>query len=96
MLQVLSANRLRDGIIVYLSPSGDWRPQIGEAALFSSKEASEAALAKAHAAVAANLVIDPLIVDVTESPKGRTALSLRNSIRALGPTVKFRGSSTAA
>ncbi len=96
MMRVLSANRLRDGIIVYLSPSGEWRPQIGEAALFTTEEASEAALAKARAAVTANLIVDPLIVDVTESPKGRKALSLRNSIRALGPTVNFKGSSTAA
>jgi len=96
MQRILSANRLRDGIIVYLSSTGEWLPQIDAAAVFTSQEASDAALAKARADIAANLILDPVVVDVTEGPKGKRAVGLRNAIRALGPTVKFKRSSTAA
>lgn len=96
MLRVMSANRLADGTIVYLGPDGSWVTHIGEAARLTSDAASDAALAKARASVAANLVLDPLIIDVTDGAEGLRATTLRNAIRALGPTIKFKGSSQAA
>jgi hypothetical protein len=96
MLRVMSANRLTDGIIVYLGPQGEWLSHIGAASRLTSEEACEAAMAKARAAVAANLILDPLIVDVTEGAEGLHAKSLRNAIRAAGPSVNFKGSSPAA
>jgi hypothetical protein len=96
MLRVISANRLRDGIVVYLGPEGDWVDTIGAAALFTSETACEAASAKAKAAIAANLIVDPLIVDVIEGANGRRATTLRNAIRAFGPTIDFQTSSPAA
>ncbi len=51
MLRVMSANRLRDGIIVYLGPYGDWVTRIGDASLLTSEDACAAASAKARAAV---------------------------------------------
>jgi hypothetical protein len=96
MQRILSANRLRDGVIVYLGPHGDWVSHIGDATLLTSEAASEAALAKAKQALAANLIIDPLMVDITEDDEGRRATTLRNAIRAAGPTVNFKGSAPAA
>jgi hypothetical protein len=95
MLRVISANRLRDGIIVYLGPHGDWVTEIGAATLLTSEAACEAGQAKARAAMAANLIVDPLMVDVTEGAEGRRATTLRNAIRAFGPTIKFQTSSPA-
>lgn len=96
MLRVISANRLQDGIVVYLGAHEDWVTDIGEAALFTSEAACDAGWGKARHAMAANFIVDPLIVDVTEGAEGRHATTLRNAIRALGPTVNFKGSSPAA
>jgi hypothetical protein len=96
MLRVISANRLRDGIVVYLGPQGEWVSQIGEAALLTSQDACDAAQAKARASLAANVIVDPLVVDVVEDPEGRRATTLRNAIRAFGPTVDFQASSSQA
>lgn len=96
MQRVLSANRLRDGVIVYLGPYGDWVSRIEDAALFTTEATVEAATAKARHALAANEIVDPLLVEVTEDEDGRRATTLRNAIRALGPTVNFKGSAPAA
>ncbi len=96
MLRIISANRLRDGIVVYLGPRGDWVADLASAAVFTSEEACEAGWAKTRQAVADNLVLDPLCVDVTECTEGRRATTLRNAIRALGPTIDFKVSSPAA
>ncbi len=92
MLRIISANRLQDGTVVYLGPSGDWVTQLSEAILFTSDEASEADLAKARGAMTSNLVVDPLIVEITEDGAGRRATTLRNAIRVCGPTVTFKSS----
>lgn len=97
MQRVLSANRLRDGVIVYLGPYGDWVTRIEDAALFTTEAASEeAATARARHALAANEIVDPLMVEVTQDSDGRRTTTLRNAIRALGPTVNFKGSAPAA
>jgi hypothetical protein len=96
MQRVLSANRLRDGVIVYLGPYGDWVTRIEDAALFTTEAASEAATGRARHALAANEIVDPIMVEVTQDGDERRATTLRNAIRALGPTVNFKGSAPAA
>jgi hypothetical protein len=96
MLRVISANRLRDGTVVYLSAHGSWVTHFEEAALLTSEEACEAGQAQAHASLAANAIVDPLLVDVVEDAEGRRATTLRNAIRAAGPSIEFQTSSSAA
>jgi len=96
MQQIISANRLRDGLVVYLGPGGEWVTDIAEALVFTSDEACAAGRVKAQHAVAANVVLDPLVVDLAEESDARTATTLRNRIRAFGPTVDFKPSSPAA
>lgn len=89
MPQVVSANRLSDGIVVYLGPEGNWVERLETAALFPSEAECAAGLEKARAAVAANVIVDPFAVAVVEDGGGRRAASLRDAIRALGPTIQF-------
>ncbi|HEY5226507.1 MAG TPA: DUF2849 domain-containing protein [Methylovirgula sp.] len=96
MLRVISANRLRDGIVVYLGSHGEWVTDFADAVLLTSEEACESGQAQARASLAANVIVDPLLVDVVESTEGRRATTLRNAIRAAGPTVEFQTSSSAA
>ncbi|HYP57181.1 MAG TPA: DUF2849 domain-containing protein [Beijerinckia sp.] len=89
MLKVVSANRLTDGIVVYLRPDGTWADQLNQANCFESEALAEAGLEAARNDAKKNLILDPFLVEVTANPEGLHAVSLRNAIRAKGPTVDF-------
>ncbi len=89
MSQVISANRLIDGIVVYAGRDGAWADALGAAKIFTSKAEAEAALLLAQNDVKRNLVVDPCLVEVTEEARGVRAVTLRESIRARGPTIDF-------
>ena len=84
---VVTANRLRDGIVVWSGPGYRWVEMLADAALFDEKSvepALEAAVAseKRHEVVApyktgAGLIDGRLVPDTG-----------REQIRALGPTVR--------
>ena len=96
MQQIISANRLTDGLVVYLGAYGEWVTDIAAATVFDTEEGREAAKAKAQHALTANFIIDPLVVDITDGGGARRATTLRNTIRAQGPTINFRTSSPTA
>lgn len=84
-LQVASANRLADGIVVFLSDSGDWVPELERAALARDKRAAEILLERARAE--AFTVVEPYLVAVSEDDDGTLEpLSLRERIRTSGLT----------
>jgi len=89
MPQVISANRLIDGLVVYAGRDDSWVHELGEAKIFTSKAEAEAALLLAQNDVKCNLVVDPCLVEVTEEASGLRAVTLRESIRARGPTIDF-------
>ncbi|SFK44274.1 DUF2849 domain-containing protein [Methylocapsa palsarum] len=89
MTQVISANRLVDGRVVYLSADGSWGEAIDAARLFATANETEAGLAAAQEDVARNLIIDPFLVGVAFSGGLLRAGSLRDEIRARGPTVGY-------
>jgi sulfite reductase (NADPH) hemoprotein beta-component len=82
-IQVLTANRLDDGEVVFWS--GDaWVKAFGDAHLFEGQGAGEQALSDAKGLT--TVLIDPYLIDVTLN-RGRPApVSYRERIRALGPT----------
>jgi Protein of unknown function (DUF2849) len=86
---VISANRLVDGIVVYVSRESTWAGRFDEATVFASQAEAEAALRLATEDAKRNLVVDPCVVEVSEGPSGLRAVTLRESIRARGPTVGF-------
>ena len=59
-------------------------------------ESVQAGLDQAKAAIAASKVIDAFAVSVAQSADGLHAVSLRNAIRELGPTIAFKTSPAAA
>jgi hypothetical protein len=89
MTQVISANRLVDGIVVYLAADGSWSESIDGARLFAAANESEAGLATARLDVTRNLVIDPFLVSVTPDGGRLRAGLLRDEIRARGPTIDY-------
>lgn len=84
-LHVASANRLIDGLVVYLDDAGQWTPRLDRAAL--ARDRSESAILLERARAEAFMVVDPFLVAVTEDDDGTIEpLSLREKIRAAGLT----------
>ena len=84
--QAVTANRLRDGAPVYFIGDGRWSPSIDDAA-HATAEAAESLLAEAQASPTPLPVVAPYLIDaVLEDGRLRPA-SLRERIRAFGPTV---------
>ena len=85
-LQVVTANRLRDGIVVYLAADGGWRERVADAAI--ADDQGERLMALASAAVEARLVIDPYLIEVVEDGGLVRPSRYREVIRATGPSVE--------
>ena len=87
--QVISANRLDNGIVVYLTAYGDWTERLAHAQVIDGKDQGEAALDVAFGAVEACIVVDPYLIDIDDSGGERRPTLNRELIRALGPTVRL-------
>ncbi|MFI4986356.1 MAG: DUF2849 domain-containing protein [Alphaproteobacteria bacterium] len=85
-LEIVIANRLRDGRAVYRSASG-WSRHLAEAQVAGSEAEAEALLALAKRSIAANEVVDPYLIDVVEEEGRLVPARRRERIRARGPTV---------
>ena len=84
-LQVVTANRLSDGVVVFLDDAGGWMPSLDRAAVARDARAGEILLERGRAGQAS--VVDPLLIAVIEHEDGRIEpLSLREKIRASGLT----------
>ena len=87
MQQVVTANRLRDGTVVFFGPGEGWVDRLADATVFTSVEASTAALQSAQRDEAKNIVLDIYAIDVADQGGVLKPVKLREAIRAQGPTV---------
>jgi hypothetical protein len=87
--KVLTANRLADGDVVFLTRSGSWSLNIDEAALALEPDAANALEARGNEAVQGNHVTGPYLFDAERRDGRVRALHIRERIRALGPTVRL-------
>ena len=88
MPEILTANRLYDGDVVYRTAMGEWVADVDAAELIDDAAQLAAAEAAAQADVKASKVLDVVTIPV-EVPDGRIVPKrLRERIRAFGPTVK--------
>jgi hypothetical protein len=85
---VVTANRLLDGFVVYLTAGGGWSERLADAAVAASKEAAAALLAVAEAQARAGRVIGPYTFDVAAADGHPQPLGRRETIRTLGPSVR--------
>lgn len=84
-MQIVTANRLRDGRVVFRDGAGRWVEALAAAAVFDVA-AAKAAVEASDADVAARLIVEPYAIDVVEGPDGITPKTMREKIRAGGPT----------
>lgn len=87
MSEVITANRLIDGIVVFQANDG-WVEDFAQAAIYETADVSKAALARAKEDETRDVVVEPYAV-VVELRSGHYApKALREFIRASGPTTR--------
>lgn len=88
MPQMLIANRLRDGRVVFLTEDGAWVEAIRAGQVADSESEGERLLALARRAEAACEVVDPYLIEVRARDGAPEPVVWREAIRASGPTVQ--------
>ena len=85
-LQIVTANRLRDGQVVFLTRSGEWTSDIARAAVARDEAAAQRLLAIGTVAAAESRIVEPYLTAVREDGESIVPVSLRERIRAQGLT----------
>ncbi len=88
MSEIVTANRLADGVVVFQDARGGWVEDFAGAAVHADAAALKAALALAGEAVAQSRIVDPYAVEVEWRNGHYAPKALREAIRASGPTVR--------
>ena len=86
--QIVTANRLGDGIAVFLTRNGEWSEAIDDAALALEPKAAAALEQRAKQSENACLVTGSYLVDAERLGGRVRAAHIRERMRALGPTVR--------
>ena len=86
-MKILAANRLTDGVAVWLGEDDVWVEDISQARVVRDKEGEESLLRTGEVAFQRNEVVDAELVDVEVVDGAIRPLRLRERIRAAGPTI---------
>jgi len=86
--QIITANALVRGGVVFLTSDGDWSGDIQRAAIAEGEPQSARLLEVAAAAGNRTRVVEPYAIDVRLQDGAPTPVRLRERIRASGPTVR--------
>ena len=95
MSQMIIANRLIDGLVIYMGPKGEWVGSISEGAVFENEHDAQRWLGVAQQAVEDSVVVDPYLIDIDAGGgkslggAGRCATGYRHVV---GARAVFAGS----
>lgn len=87
--QVLTANTLTDGEVVYLTANGTWSLDIDASIVYTDKPSAEAGEEIAAVSVDKEEVVDPYLFVVETDGGSISPASTREIIRAKGPTIRL-------
>ncbi len=88
--KVITANDLRNGLVVFLDGDGGWTVDIAEARVLEEGPDLDGAVAFAKAAADARIVVEAYPIDVVVTDGVPVPVRLRERIRAeRGPTVVY-------
>jgi hypothetical protein len=88
--QVVTANDLRSGDVVYLTKASGWTRRIADAAVVANAEAGAALLAEAEAQAKRNIVVAPYLIPVDAGLMPPKPIQYREILRAEGPSTETR------
>ena len=86
--KVLTANRLADGAVVFLTHTAQWSEAIDAAVVALEPQSASALAERGKQAEALNVVTDSYLVEVERRDGRVRPLHIRERIRTLGPTVR--------
>ncbi len=87
--EIVTANRLIDGAVVYLTDEGAWSEAIADARLSETGAETASLLDTAARDLADRKIVGPYAMKAEDSALGPWPLSQRERIRAAGPTIAF-------
>ncbi|WP_165492672.1 DUF2849 domain-containing protein [Lichenihabitans psoromatis] len=87
MAHVITASRLRDGIVVFRGASAVWVDYLRLAEVLPTLAEAEGALSAAKQDEGRNIVVDCYVIEVVEKNGVMAPVKLREAIRAEGPTI---------
>lgn len=85
---MITANRLSDGVVVFLDAEGRWSEDFHKGAVITDEPGKAGALARAQETAAQNEVVDPYWIDLESRAGHFVPRALREAIRACGPTIR--------
>jgi hypothetical protein len=88
MPQMIIANRLVDGAVVFLAPGEGWTTAIADGVLIDDETEAQRLLGAAKQLEARSPVIDPQVIQVNVNGGAVRPVEIRELIRAFGPTVR--------
>jgi hypothetical protein len=88
MPQMIIANRLRDGVVVFLASNEGWEPAIAAGSLIDNEADAAKLMSVAKRHEGESQVIDPQLIDVEVKDGQPRPTAIREAIRAFGPTVR--------
>jgi hypothetical protein len=89
MSDIITANRLIDGIVLFQDSGGGWAEDFARAAIYADAAATKAALDLAKEDERRDLIVEPYAVAVELRNGHYAPKALRELIRATGPTVRL-------
>ena len=84
--QIVTANRLKDGRVVYLTQDADWSARVADSRA-ANGAAAALLLSAAEMSAADQIVVDPYLIQVTLDGGSPWPVLHRERIRATGPTA---------
>ena len=91
MPQMIIANRLNDGRVVFLASPGKWDTAIAAGAVIDDDAQAQQLLEAAKQDQVRCLVIDPMLIQVRIEDGHARPTEIREVIRAFGPTARTDG-----
>lgn len=89
MVKIVTANTLATGHVVFLAADGSWVDALDRAAAFEDAGAADGGLAAAQGDVQRGLIVDPFVTEKGPDKDGRPTMTLRDTVRAFGPTIRY-------
>lgn len=87
-LKVVTANRLRDGLVVFLDRDGGWSEWIEDSRVATSQDEGKELMALAEQAERDVVVLDPYLIAVSEEDGSPRPVKYRELLRTMGPSVR--------
>ncbi len=87
-MQMIIANRLVDGRVVFMDADAAWVDSIDEGILLETAADNDRLMGLAMRDVEDCVIVDPYLIDVVMDDGKRRPVEAREAIRAFGPSVR--------